>query len=57
MSALPHEARDGLMRAWLYVLRDRHPEVTWVPADQATASDHPNGCDAEDRIVPLAATT
>jgi hypothetical protein len=31
--ALPHEARDGLMRAFLKVLSDRHPEVTWVPVN------------------------
>jgi hypothetical protein len=31
-TALPREARDGLMRAWLSVLHDRHPNVTWVPA-------------------------
>jgi DNA-binding transcriptional LysR family regulator len=28
---LPPAARDGLMRAWLAVLRERHPEVVWVP--------------------------
>ncbi len=32
MSQVPTEARDGLMRAWLKVLSDRHPNVTWVPA-------------------------
>jgi hypothetical protein len=31
MSPLPLEAREGLMRAWLKVLNDRHPNVTWVP--------------------------
>jgi len=30
--SLPTEARDGLMRAWLEVLHQRHPDVTWVPA-------------------------
>jgi hypothetical protein len=29
MSALPREAHEGLMRAWLKVLHDR--QVTWVP--------------------------
>ena len=29
---LPHEARHGLMRAWLEILRARHPGLTWVPA-------------------------
>jgi hypothetical protein len=31
---LPREAREGLMRAWLEILRDRHPSATWVPAEQ-----------------------
>jgi hypothetical protein len=40
LTKLPREARDGLMRAWLKVLSDRHPEVTWVPANhkQVTAT-------------------
>jgi hypothetical protein len=31
---LPKEAREGLMLAWLKVLTDRHPAVTWVPVSQ-----------------------
>jgi hypothetical protein len=27
---MPREAREGLMRAWLTVLHERHPQVTWV---------------------------
>jgi hypothetical protein len=34
MTALPREAPEGLMRAWLKVLHDRHPDATWVPASQ-----------------------
>ncbi len=30
-SRLPQEARDGLMRAWLAVLSQRHPHVGWIP--------------------------
>jgi hypothetical protein len=37
MSALPREACDGLMRAWLKVLHDRHPQVTWVSASARLA--------------------
>jgi hypothetical protein len=33
VNALPREARDGLMRAWLKVLGDRHPGVTWLPVE------------------------
>ncbi|MBA2708911.1 MAG: hypothetical protein H0U59_13990 [Gemmatimonadaceae bacterium] len=38
MNALHREARDGLMRAWLELLRERHPGVTWTPvgADKKT---------------------
>jgi hypothetical protein len=32
---IPREAREGLLRAWLAILRDRHPEVTWIAADTA----------------------
>jgi hypothetical protein len=28
---LPREARAGLMRAWIAILRSRHPDVTWIP--------------------------
>jgi hypothetical protein len=27
---LPREAREGLMRVWLEILRERHPGVEWV---------------------------
>jgi hypothetical protein len=30
---LPREARDGLIRAWLEILRERHPGVTWTIRD------------------------
>ena len=39
MTTLPRQARDGLMRAWLDILRERHPEVTWVPADTEQSVD------------------
>jgi hypothetical protein len=34
---LPKEAREGVMRAWLEILRERHPGVLWVPAEQTRA--------------------
>lgn len=34
MSGLPREARDGIMRAWLEILRERHPGTNWLPAEQ-----------------------
>jgi hypothetical protein len=33
MAGMPREAREGLMRAWLDILRERHPEVMWIPAE------------------------
>jgi hypothetical protein len=30
VTSIPREAREGLMRAWLEILRERHPEVTWI---------------------------
>jgi hypothetical protein len=26
---LPQEAREGIMRAWLAILQERHPGVVW----------------------------
>ena len=53
---LPREAREGLMRAWLALLRERHPELSWVPAErveqeQARAEDAP-GAPAEPALLP-----
>ena len=36
MSQIPREARAGLLRAWLAILRERHPEVTWVPVAETS---------------------
>jgi hypothetical protein len=30
VTPIPREAREGLLRAWLKVLSDRHPETTWL---------------------------
>jgi hypothetical protein len=27
---LPAEAREGLSRVWLEILREKHPNVTWI---------------------------
>ena len=35
MTTIPREAREGLMRAWVTLLREKHPEVTWIPAQIA----------------------
>lgn len=39
MSRIPREARDGLMRAWLEILREQHPDVTWLPLEDASLMD------------------
>ena len=42
MAHLPVEARDGLMRAWISVLSERHPNVAWVQAPPPTEEPEPN---------------
>jgi len=39
MAAIPREARDGLMRVWLEILRERHPGVTWLPHGDGSPND------------------
>jgi len=41
MSRLPREARDGLMRAWLEILRERHPGSSWVLAEPGRGGPAP----------------
>jgi hypothetical protein len=42
MSPLPREARDGLMRAWLEILREQHPDVSWLPLEDGSPIDGGN---------------
>ena len=51
MSSLPREAREGLQRAWLDILRERHPGVTWIAVEQADD----RGSDEETAIAPARA--
>jgi hypothetical protein len=37
VTRLPREARDGLMRAWLEILKERHLEVSWIARDHPSA--------------------
>lgn len=48
VTQLPREARDGVMRVWLEILRERHPGTSWAPVTQETAghSDPPLSADA-----------
>lgn len=51
MTALPREARDGLMRAWLDLLRQRHPGVTWIRVDTASLTHEERSDREEDRTT------
>jgi hypothetical protein len=39
VSRIPREARDGLMRAWLEILREQHPDVSWLPLEDGSPMD------------------
>jgi hypothetical protein len=57
VSRLPREAREGMMRAWLEILRDRHPGVSWVPIEQAASEgDGASPDEVEARPVATPAT-
>jgi hypothetical protein len=47
---IPHEARDGLMRAWLAILQERHPDVAWIPV---TDMPPKTGSPASEEITDL----
>jgi hypothetical protein len=34
-SGIPPQAREGFMRVWLEILREKYPGVSWVPAERA----------------------
>jgi hypothetical protein len=56
---MPREARDGLMRAWLEILRERHPNVNWLPAEQEQQEAAEQACATErhDAHMPAEAVT
>ena len=41
-SGLPTEARADLMRAWLAILHERHPDVVWLPSVEPQAAHRPD---------------
>jgi hypothetical protein len=54
MARLSREAREGLMRAWLEILREKHPGVSWVSSAEAgSLEDHPSA--TPERTADLAA--
>lgn len=40
MRTIPREARDGIMRAWLEILRERHLDVTWLALEDGSLNDN-----------------
>jgi hypothetical protein len=59
VSRLPREAREGLMRAWLEILRERHPNVNWLPAEQAKqeTAEQAGATEGHDARMPAEAVT
>jgi hypothetical protein len=53
VTQIPREAREGLMRAWVAILRERHPEVTWIPEQHPERSEKPTSRSPEE--LPAAA--
>ena len=54
---IPLEARDGLMRAWLEILRERHPDVAWIPASAEQDCPTLASTNEPDRAAILILTT
>jgi hypothetical protein len=59
VSRIPREARDGLMRAWLEILREQHPDVTWLPLEDASlmADENTNSASASQDAEGLVLST
>jgi hypothetical protein len=53
VSQIPREARDGLMRAWLEILRDRHPGASWIVEETPQEGD--SSTNAQNKRAELAA--
>jgi hypothetical protein len=55
MAAIPREARDGLMRVWLEILRERHPGTSWIVEKSPSEDDPPTEAQNETSQLPAAA--
>jgi hypothetical protein len=51
MTPINREARDGIMRAWLEILRERHPDVTWIPTPDESGSPQSVSASEPDRAA------
>jgi hypothetical protein len=47
VSHIPREARDGLLRAWLEILRERHPGTSWIVEESPSEGDPPTDAQSE----------
>jgi hypothetical protein len=55
MAAIPREAREGLMRAWLEILRERHPGTSWIVEESPSEDDPPSDARSEtSELLPAA---
>jgi hypothetical protein len=52
VSQIPREAREGLMRAWLEILRDRHLGTSWI-LEESTKENHPPVKAHDKAVEPL----
>jgi hypothetical protein len=55
MSRLPREARDGVMRVWLEILRERHPGTSWIVGESPLEDDPPTNAQSETTELQSAA--
>jgi hypothetical protein len=55
VTRLPREARDGLIRTWLEILKERHPEVIWIAKGDASAENNAASSDSTETVEVLAA--
>ena len=39
MTSIPRQARDGIMRAWLAILSEKHPQYTWIATEPKSPED------------------
>ena len=51
MSGLPREARESVMRAWLEILRQRHPNVTWIAVQEDESREDKTPAQTEPELV------
>jgi hypothetical protein len=52
---LPLEAREGLMRVWVEILKERHPGVAWVPGERKPLAEEAGKSNGSEEEMLLAA--